>query len=174
MAFFPDHNPPDVEIHVRRTLDLASVGLDYGSLLRYGSHLPTPSQTFGQATAALGDAALIPYSPAPYFVYYALHLAGLDLRWAITVLNAALAMAVAPLCSRLPRSRVSTSGPPDGASLHCRPTLATFGAMSRSRAHSFAFRFTGPGLFQASGVAIVRCRSVQPRPPVPPRVAQTA
>jgi len=28
--------------------------------------------------------------------------------------------------------------------------------MSLPRAHSFAFRFTGPGLFQASGVAIVR------------------
>jgi hypothetical protein len=97
VAFFPDHNPPDVEIHVRRTLDLASVSLDYGSLLRYGSHLPTPSQTFGQATTALGDAAPIPYSPAPYFVYYALHLAGLDLRWAITVMNAVLAMAVVPL-----------------------------------------------------------------------------
>jgi hypothetical protein len=97
VAFFPDHNPPDVEIHVRRTLDLAGVGLDYGSLLRYGSHLPTRSQTFGQATAALGEAALIPYSPLPYFVYYALHLAGLDLRWAITVLNAVLAMTVAPL-----------------------------------------------------------------------------
>jgi hypothetical protein len=97
VAFFPDHNPPDVEIHVRRTLDLAGVGLDYGSLLRYGSHLPTRSQTFGQATAALGEAALIPYSPLPYFAYYALHLAGLDLRWAITVLNVVLAMAVAPL-----------------------------------------------------------------------------
>ena len=97
VAFFPDHNPPDVEIHVRRNVDLAGVGLDYHSLLRYGSHLPTPSQTFGQATAALGEAALIPYSPLPYLAYYALHRAGLDLRWAITVLNAALAMAVAPL-----------------------------------------------------------------------------
>jgi hypothetical protein len=97
VAFFPNHNPPDVEIHVRRTLDLATVGHDYHSLLRYGSHLPTPSQTFGQATTALGDAALIPYSPVPYFAYYALHRAGLDLRWAITVLNAALAMAVVPL-----------------------------------------------------------------------------
>jgi len=97
VAFFPEHNPPDVEIHVRRTADLAGVGLDYRSLLRYGSHLPTPSQTFGQATAALGDAALIPYSPLPYLAYYALHRAGLDLRWAITVLNAALAMAIAPL-----------------------------------------------------------------------------
>jgi hypothetical protein len=28
--------------------------------------------------------------------------------------------------------------------------------MSAMRAQSFAFRFTGPGLFQASGVAIVR------------------
>ena len=97
VAFFPNHNPPDVEIHVRRTLDLAGVGHDYRSLLRYGSHLPTPSQTFGQATTALGDAALIPYSPVPYFAYYALHRAGLDLRWSITVLNAALAMAVVPL-----------------------------------------------------------------------------
>jgi len=97
VAFFPDHNPPDVEIHVRRTLDLAGVGLDYGSLMRYGSHLPTRSQTFGQATAALGDSALIPYSPLPYLAYYALHLMGLDLRWAITVLNVVLAMALAPL-----------------------------------------------------------------------------
>jgi len=28
--------------------------------------------------------------------------------------------------------------------------------MSSLRARQFAFRFTGPGLFQASGVAIVR------------------
>jgi hypothetical protein len=28
--------------------------------------------------------------------------------------------------------------------------------MSSSRTQLFAFRFTGPGLFQASGVAIVR------------------
>jgi hypothetical protein len=28
--------------------------------------------------------------------------------------------------------------------------------MSAARIHEFAFRFTGPGLFQASGVAIVR------------------
>jgi len=28
--------------------------------------------------------------------------------------------------------------------------------MSRSRTHLFGFRFTGPGLFEASGVAIVR------------------
>ena len=97
VAFFPDHNPPDVEIHVRRTVDLGGVGLDYGSLLRYGSHLPTRSQTFGQATTALGDAALIPYSPLPYVAYYALHLAGLDLRWAITVLNAMMLMLLAPL-----------------------------------------------------------------------------
>jgi hypothetical protein len=40
----------------------------------------------------------------------------------------------------------STSAPPD----------ATFGPMSALRTQSFAFRFTGPGLFQASGVAIVR------------------
>src|SRR4030095_16773087 len=47
VAFFPNHNPPDVEIHVRRTLDLATVGHDYRSLLRYGSPLPPPSDASG-------------------------------------------------------------------------------------------------------------------------------
>lgn len=96
VAFFPRHSPPDIEIHILRTRDLEQVKPEYGDLLRYGSHLPTPSQTFGQATEALGDSFLIPYSPLPYFAYYALHRAGVDLRWGMTVLNAVLAMAVAP------------------------------------------------------------------------------
>jgi hypothetical protein len=97
VVFFPNHNPPDIDIHVRRTLDLATVPLDYGALLRYGSQLPTASQDLGAATAALGEATLIPYSPLPYFFYYALHRCGLDLYWALTALGAAVAMLVAPL-----------------------------------------------------------------------------
>src|SRR6185436_6399654 len=96
LVFFPDHNPPDIDIHVRRTLDLGGVPLDYQALLRYGSQLPTASQDQGAATAALGERTLIPYSPLPYFFYYAFHLLGLDLYWAMTALNAALAMLVAP------------------------------------------------------------------------------
>src|SRR5207248_1208875 len=65
VAFFPDHSPPDLDIHVRRTLDLFGVPLDYASLLRYGSQLPTASQDQGAATAALGQRTLIPYSPLP-------------------------------------------------------------------------------------------------------------
>ena len=66
VVFFPDHNPPDIDIHVRRTLDLATVPLDYQAWLRYGSQLPTASQDIGSATAALGERTLIPYSPLPY------------------------------------------------------------------------------------------------------------
>ncbi len=96
LVFFPDHNPPDIDIHVRRTLDLAQVPFEYQALLRYGSQLPTPSQDQGAATAALGEKTLIPYSPLPYFFYYAFQRLGLDLYWAMTALNAALAMLVAP------------------------------------------------------------------------------
>lgn len=96
LVFFPNHNPPDVDIHVRRTLDLHGVPWDYASLLRYGSQLPTASQDQGAATAALGEKTLIPYSPLPYFFYFAFHWLGLDLYWAMTALNAALAMLVAP------------------------------------------------------------------------------
>jgi hypothetical protein len=96
VVFFPEHSPPDIEIHVRRTRDFADVPLRYGDLLRYGSHLPTASQTFGQATEALGESVLLPYSPLPYIFYYAVDRLGLDLHWAMTVLNAVCAMAVAP------------------------------------------------------------------------------
>ena len=97
VVFFPDHNPPDIDIHVRRTLDLAGVPLRYDALMRYGSQLPTASQDLGAATAALGERTLIPYAPLPYLFYYALHLAGLDLYWAMSALNATLAMLVTPL-----------------------------------------------------------------------------
>jgi hypothetical protein len=97
LVFFPNHNPPDLDIHVRRTLDLGSVPFDYQAWLRYGSQLPTASQDIGSATAALGERTLIPYSPLPYLVYYALHACGLDLYWAMTVVNAALAALLVPL-----------------------------------------------------------------------------
>jgi hypothetical protein len=94
VVFFPNHCPPDIDIHARRTRDLGDVPLEYQALLRYGSQLPTASQDQGSATAALGERTLIPYSPLPYVFYYAAHRAGLDLYWAMTALNAALAMLV--------------------------------------------------------------------------------
>ena len=96
LAFLPYAESQNLEIYVHRTLDLASVPWDYASLLRYGSQLPTATQPYGAATYALGEKALVPYSPLPNFFYYALHRAGLDLYWAMTVLNVMLAMAVAP------------------------------------------------------------------------------
>jgi hypothetical protein len=103
VVFFPNHNPPDLDIHVRRTLDLASVPAEYGAWLRYGSQLPTASQDIGAATAALGERTLIPYSPLPYVFYDALHRAGLDLFWAMTAANAALTALLAPLAWLLAR-----------------------------------------------------------------------
>ena len=94
VVFFPNHNPPDIDIHVRRSLDLGDVPLEYGALMVYGSQIPTASQDRGAATDALGKRVLIPYSPLPYFFYYAAHRAGLDLYWAMTALNAARAMLV--------------------------------------------------------------------------------
>lgn len=97
LPFFPDHNPPDLQTHVDRTLDFADVPLEYGALLRYGSHLPTPSQTAAPATDLFGSTVLVPYPPLPYFVYYALARAGLDPLWAMTAVNVLLALAVAPV-----------------------------------------------------------------------------
>jgi hypothetical protein len=96
VAFVPGFDPYDVEVHVRRSQDLGRVPLEYDALLRYGSHLPTETQTFGTATAALGDKTLIPYSPLPYVAFYALHRLGIDLHWGMVVLDAILAMAVMP------------------------------------------------------------------------------
>jgi len=96
LAFVPGFDPYDVEVHVRRARDLGDVPLEYDSLLRYGSQLPTATQTFGTATTALGDQTLIPYSPLPYVAYYALHRLGIELGWGIMVLNVLLCMAVAP------------------------------------------------------------------------------
>ena len=96
LPFVPGFDPYDVEVHVRRARDFGNVPLTYDAMLRYGSHLPTETQTFGTATAALGDRTLIPYSPLPYVFFYALHWAGIDLHWGMIALDAALLMAVAP------------------------------------------------------------------------------
>lgn len=97
VAFFPDHAPPDLDIHVRRTLDFATVPFEYDALMRYSSQLPTASQDIGQATDALGAGVLIPYSPLPYVAWYAAHRAGLDLYWAMPAINAAAVLLLAPL-----------------------------------------------------------------------------
>ncbi len=102
-VFLPNHNPPDLQTHVERTLDLRGVPFEYGALLRYGSHLPTRSQSSAPATELFGAGALVPYSPLPYFVYSALARVGLDLHWAMTAFTAALAMLVVLplwLCAR--------------------------------------------------------------------------
>lgn len=97
LPFVPGHDPHDVEVHVRRTRDLGTVPLEYEALLRYGSHLPTATQTFGTATAALGERTLVPYPPLSYVAFYALHRLGIDLLWGMTALDAVLAMGVVPL-----------------------------------------------------------------------------
>jgi hypothetical protein len=96
IAFFPNHNPPDRDIHVVRALDAGKVPWRYGDWLRYGSHLPTASQYAEKATLLFGEQALIPYSPLPALAYYGLHRLGLDLDWAITVCNTVMVMAVVP------------------------------------------------------------------------------
>ena len=97
LPFFPDHNPPDLQTHVDRILDFADVPWEYGALLRYGSHLPTASQTAAPATDLFGASFLVPYPPLPYFVYYGLSRLGADPLWAMTGVNVLLALAVAPV-----------------------------------------------------------------------------
>ncbi|MGE0454244.1 MAG: hypothetical protein AB7O37_16960 [Vicinamibacteria bacterium] len=94
IVFFPNHNPPDLETHVGRTLDFSAVPFEYQALLRYGSHLPTASQRAAPATDLFGSTALVPYAPLPYLVFYGLARAGLDLHWLMTVLTTALAALV--------------------------------------------------------------------------------
>jgi hypothetical protein len=97
LPFFPEHNPPDLQTHVDRTLDFADVPWDYEALRRYGSHLPTASQTAAPATDLFGSQLLVPYPPLPYLAYYALARLGADPLWSMTALDALLAVLVAPL-----------------------------------------------------------------------------
>lgn len=92
LAFFPNHNPPGLEPHVRRTLDLRSLPFEYQAFLQYGSQLTA----VGEAIATFGQGTLVPYSPVPFIAYYAIHLLGVDLHWGMTVANVVLAIAVAP------------------------------------------------------------------------------
>ena len=88
LSFLPDHSPADLDIHIWRTLDLKDVAPTYEAWLRYGSHYPTPSQTQGAATDALGNGPPIPYSPLPYVFFYAAHALGLDLHWSMNAMEA--------------------------------------------------------------------------------------
>lgn len=97
LPFFPEHNPPDLQTHVDRTLDFADVPWDYQALRRYGSHLPTASQTAAPATDLFGSHVLVPYPPLPYLAYYALARLGADPLWSMTALDALLGVLVAPL-----------------------------------------------------------------------------
>lgn len=97
LPFFPDHNPPDLQTHIDRTLDFADVPWEYEALRRYGSHLPTASQTAAPATDLFGSQVLVPYPPLPYLAYYALARLGADPLWSMTALDALLAVLVAPL-----------------------------------------------------------------------------
>jgi 4-amino-4-deoxy-L-arabinose transferase-like glycosyltransferase len=97
LPFFPEHNPPDLQTHIDRTLDFADVPWDYQALRRYGSHLPTASQTAAPATDLFGTQVLVPYPPLPYLAYYALARLGADPLWSMTALDALLAVLVAPL-----------------------------------------------------------------------------
>jgi hypothetical protein len=110
LAFVPGYDPGDLEIHVRRARDLGAVPLEYDAVLRYGSHLPTPSQTFGEATVALGAGAPIPYSPLPYVAYYAAYALGVDLYWAMPLINTVLAMALCPWLFLVARRVFSLGG----------------------------------------------------------------
>lgn len=97
VVFSPGHNPPDLDTHAVRTRDFEYTTWSYRSLLEYGSHLPTVSQQEAPATGLFGERALVPYSPVPYLLYYALERAGLELEWAMTASTAALMMLVTPL-----------------------------------------------------------------------------
>ena len=96
LAFFPEHCPEDRDTHAVRARDLSTVEPDYGSLMRYGSHLMTPNQVWPNAIDHFGSDALYPYAPTSYVAYFLLHRAGLDLIWALTVFNALFVMAAAP------------------------------------------------------------------------------
>jgi hypothetical protein len=97
VVFFPNHYPPGIDPFVRRTLDLPRVPFEYQALLRYGSQFASESQRTGDASVALGKGALVPYSPLPFLAFYAVHVLGFDLYWALTATIALAAMAVMPL-----------------------------------------------------------------------------
>ena len=97
LSFLPNHSPADLDIHIWRAIDLRDVPPSYDAWLRYGSHYPTPSQSRGAATEALGEGPAIPYSPLPYVLFFAAHTAGLDLHWSMVAIEAASLALLLPL-----------------------------------------------------------------------------
>jgi hypothetical protein len=107
LSFLPKHSPPDLDIHIWRAIDLGKVPPTYEGWLRYGSHYPTPSQSRGAATEALGEGPAIPYSPLPYVVFFAAHALGLDLHWAMVAICAASLALLLPLVFAFARAASS-------------------------------------------------------------------
>jgi hypothetical protein len=110
LSFLPNHSPADLDIHIWRTVDLATVPSSYDAWLLYGSHYPTASQARGAATEALGEGPLIPYSPLPYIFFYAGHAAGLDLHWSMNAMEATSLALLLPLIFALARAASSEAG----------------------------------------------------------------
>lgn len=133
LSFLPNHAPPDLDIHIWRTMDLAKVPGTYEGWLRYGSHYPTPSQARGAATEALGAGPPLPYSPLPYVLFYAAHAAGLDLHWSMNAIEVMSLALLLPLIFALGRAASSANGGLLAAALMAvdLPTIHRLG-----RAHS--------------------------------------
>ena len=96
-AVLPDHNPPDLQTHVDRTLDFADVP---GSTARCCATARTcrlPRRPRRLPPTSSDRTVLVPYPPLPYFAYYALSRMGADPSWAMSAVNVLLAMAVAPV-----------------------------------------------------------------------------
>jgi hypothetical protein len=110
LSFLPNHSPADLDIHIWRTADLATVPPTYDGWLRYGSHYPTPSQARGAATEALGQGPAIPYSPLPYVLFYAAHAAGLDLHWSMNAIEACCLALLVPLVFAVGRAASNRAG----------------------------------------------------------------
>ena len=120
LSFLPNHSPADLDIHIWRTVDLATVPSTYDGWLRYGSHYPTPSQARGAATEALGEGPAIPYSPLPYVLFYAAHAAGLDLHWSMNAIEALCLSLLVPLVFAFGRAASDRAG-----GLLCSALMAT-------------------------------------------------
>ncbi len=161
LSFLPNHSPADLDIHIWRTVDLATVPWSYDAWLLYGSHYPTTSQARGAATEALGEGPLIPYSPLPYVLFYASHSAGLDLHWSMNAVEATSLALLLPLIFACARAASSEAGGLLAAALMSLD-LATIHHLGR--AHSPAVVGGALGLAGLLGFGIALFRTDPPGP----------
>ena len=155
LSFLPDHSPADLDIHIWRTVDLKDVPMTYDAWLRYGSHYPTPSQSRGAATEALGEGRLLPYSPLPYALFYAAHAAGLDLHWSMTAIEATSLALLLPLIFAFGRAASSPGGGLLAAALMA-VDLATIHRLGRAHAPAVVGGALGVAALLALGLALPR------------------